>query len=101
VGTVSEEILKSILDLLHNGLKTHVDPVPETYKEFADILHQIQLLDAADIKGKLIAAGIVGHSKGPENRRCIECVYHLVHRKHCELLAIPVKADWNCRLWRT
>jgi len=33
---------------------------------------------------------------GPDQMRCQECMYYLVHRKWCDLpeLAVPVEADW-------
>ena len=38
-------VLKTIADMLGNGLETQVEPFPETDKEFSDILVQLRQLD--------------------------------------------------------
>ena len=95
-------VLKAIADMLENGLKTEVEPFPETDKEFGDILLQLRRLDPKDLKGKLVVGGFVNHPYGPDNQRCLECMYYLVHRRWCDLpeLAVPVEPEWWCRLWR-
>ncbi len=91
-----------ITDLLAEGLETKVEPFPVTEKEFAEITAELRALDRDDIKGKLIVGGFINHPYGPDNWRCMECIYYLVNRKWCDLpeLAIPVEADWYCKLWR-
>jgi len=37
-------VLKTIADMLENGLETQVEPFPETDKEFSDILVQVRQL---------------------------------------------------------
>jgi hypothetical protein len=93
---------KKITDLLAEGLETKVEPFPVTEKEFAEITAELRALDRDDIKGKLIVGGFINHPYGPDNWRCMECIYYLVNRKWCDLpeLAIPVEADWYCKLWR-
>jgi hypothetical protein len=97
-----EDLLKTIADMLAAGLKTEVEPFPETDKEFADILIKLRQLDPNDLEGKLVIGGFVDHPYGPEQQRCMECMYFLVHRKWCDLpeLAVPVEPEWWCRLWR-
>jgi len=97
-----QDLLKTIADMLAAGLKTEVEPFPETDKEFADILIKLRQLDPNDLKGKLVIGGFVDHPYGPDKQRCMECMYYLVHRKWCDLpeLAVPVEAEWWCRLWR-
>lgn len=91
-----------IANLLEGGLKTQVEPFPETTRAFDDILTQLRHLPPDDLEGRLVIGGFVNHPYGPEQQRCMECMYFLVHRKWCDLpeLAVPVEADWWCRLWR-
>ncbi len=94
--------LKVIAAMLAAGLKTEVEPFPETDKEFGDILIKLRQLDPNDLEGKLVIGGFVDHPYGPDKQRCMECMYYLVHRKWCDLpeLAVPVEPEWWCRLWR-
>ena len=84
------------------GLKTQTEPFPETDKEFGQLLNEVRELAPGDLKGKLILTGFVDQPYGPDQMRCQECMYYLVHRKWCDLpeLAVPVEPDWWCRLWR-
>jgi hypothetical protein len=96
------ELRREITDLLASGLKTQVEPFPETEKEFAAVLAQLRQLDPKDLKGKLVISGFIDHPHGPDKLRCLECIYFLVNRKWCDLpeLAVPAEPDWYCRLWR-
>jgi hypothetical protein len=87
MGSDRGGVLKEIADMMAAGLKTQVEPFPETDKEFADILVKLRQLDPNDL---------------PDKQRCMECMYYLVHRRWCDLpeLAVPVEPDWWCRLWR-
>jgi hypothetical protein len=91
-----------ITELLAAGLETEVEPFPETEKEFAEVVAELRQLDKDDLKGKLVVSGFLDHPYGPENWRCADCIYYLANRKWCDLpeLAVPVEADWYCRLWR-
>ena len=84
------------------GLKTQTEPFPETDKEFGQLLNEVRELAPDDLEGKLVLTGFVDKPYGPDQMRCQECMYYLVHRKWCDLpeLAVPVEADWWCRLWR-
>ena len=84
------------------GLKTLTEPFPETDKEFGRLLAEVRELAPDDLQGKLMLTGFVDKPYGPDQMRCQECMYYLVHRKWCDLpeLAVPVEADWWCRLWR-
>ncbi|HET6337912.1 MAG TPA: hypothetical protein VFG30_32045 [Polyangiales bacterium] len=99
-----EDVLKTIAELLQGGLKTETEPFPETEKEFAEILTRLRQIEpgADNLKRKLVIGGFANHPYGPEQQRCMECMYFLVHRKWCDLpeLSVPVEADWWCRLWR-
>lgn len=97
-----EALLKIIADMMAAGLKTQTEPFPETEKEFGAILTELRQLDPDDLQAKLTIAGFVDHPYGPDQQRCLECMYYLVHRKWCDLpeLSVPVEADWWCRLWR-
>ncbi len=97
-----EKLRETIAALLGSGLVTQVEPFPVTDIEFAEILTELRNLDADDLQGKLVIGGFLDHRYGPEGRRCMECMYYLVHRKWCDLpeLAVPVEPDWYCRLWR-
>jgi hypothetical protein len=102
MGSDRGGVLKEISDMLAAGLKTQVEPFPETDKEFADILVKLRQLDPNDLQGKLVISGFVDRPYGPDKQRCMECMYYLVHRRWCDLpeLAVPVEPDWWCRLWR-
>ncbi len=88
--------------LLAGGLKTRTDPLPETDREFANILMELRDLPPDDLEAKLVVSGFADHPHGPDQMRCQECMYYLVHRKWCDLpeLFVPVEPDWYCRLWR-
>jgi len=96
------ETLLMLAETLDSGIRTQVEPFPESEKEFAGIVNELRTLDPGDIKGKLVIAGFLNHPYGPDKLRCMECINFLVNRKWCDLpeLAVPVQPDWYCRLWR-
>ena len=96
------ELLLQMADLMKSGLETQTEPFPETEREFGAILDELRELDPNDVKAKMVISGFVDRPYGPDKQRCMECMYFLVHREWCDLpeLAVPVKADWWCRLWR-
>jgi hypothetical protein len=96
------ELRARITEMLAAGLATQVEPFPPTEKEFADIAAQLRSLPANDVEQKLVIGGFMNHPYGPDNWRCADCIYYLANRKWCDLpeLAVPVEADWYCRLWR-
>lgn len=98
----SEAVLTAIAELMRDGLETQTEPFPETEKEFAQILNQLRVVPREDLRQKLVIAGFVDKPYGPDQQRCMECMYFLVHRRWCDLpeLAVPVEPDWWCRLWR-
>lgn len=98
----SDALIKEIDELLKSGLKTQTEPFPETEKQFSEILDQLRSLDPDDIEGRLVVAGFVNHPYGPDQQRCQECIYYLVHRKWCDIpeVSLPCEPDWWCRLWR-
>lgn len=91
-----------IAEILGNGLETETEPFPETDREFATLLEQLRDLDPQDLEAKLVVGGFTDKPYGPDQMRCQECMYYLVHRKWCDLpeLAVPVEPNWWCRLWR-
>jgi hypothetical protein len=97
-----DSLLERIAAMLRSGLVTQTEPFPATEREFGDILTQLRHLDPGDLEQKLVIGGFVDHPYGPEQQRCMECMYFLVHRKWCDLpeLSVPVEAEWWCRLWR-
>ena len=103
MSTEKETALRArIGKMLGNGLKTQTEPFPETDREFASLLAGLRELPADDLEAKLVLSGFADHPYGPDQMRCQECMYYLVHRKWCDLpeLAVPVEPDWWCRLWR-
>lgn len=96
------ELRQKIGRLLAEGLRTQTEPFPRTDKEFAQLLAELRDLPPQDLKAKLVLAGFTDKPYGPDQMRCQECMYYLVHRKWCDLpeLSVPVEADWWCRLWR-
>ena len=103
MNEVEEQVLRArIGGMLKGGLKTQVEPFPENDAAFAKILEELKALKPDDLEGKLVISGFTDYPYGPDQMRCQECIYYLVHRKWCDLpeLALPVEADWWCRLWR-
>ena len=96
------ETLRAIGQLMRDGLKTQTEPFPETDKEFAAILDELRHVPRDELTRRLVIAGFVDKPYGPDQQRCMECMYFLVHRRWCDLpeLAVPVEPDWWCRLWR-
>jgi hypothetical protein len=95
-------LLRMIEDLFAAGLKTQVEPFPETDREFAKILEVLRQLGPDQLREKLVISGWKLEPHGPDRMRCQECMYYLVHRRWCDLpeLDLPAKPDWWCRLWR-
>lgn len=95
-------LLKMIEDYLDEGLKTKVEPFPETDREFAVILDELRELEPDELREKLEISGWLLKPYGPDEMRCQECMYYLVHRRWCDLpeLNLPAEPDWWCRLWR-
>jgi hypothetical protein len=98
-----EDILAAIARMLRDGLATQTEPVPVNDKQLAQILTLLRRTPREDLRQKLEIAGFVDRPHGPDQQRCMECMYFLVHRKWCDLpeLAVPVEPEWWCRLWRT
>ncbi len=96
------ELRRKIEQLLAGGLRTQTEPFPETEREFGQLLAELRALPADDLREKLVKSGFTDKPYGPDQMRCQECMYYLVHRKWCDLpeLSVPVEADWWCRLWR-
>jgi len=90
--------------MLEGGLKTTVEPFPETQVEFQRILDELALLDHNDLTTRLQVGGFLREPKEIAGvmQRCQECIYYLPHRKWCDLpeLPVPVEPNWWCRLWK-
>ena len=101
-GKDSDVVLKEIATMLEDGLETQTEPFPETAIEFAKVLDELRALEPDDLKGRLVIGGFTVEPYGPDEMRCQECIYFLVHRKWCDLpeLAVPVEPNWWCRLWK-
>ena len=95
-------LLRMIEDHFQEGLKTLVEPLPETDREFAKILDNLRTMSADDLRNKLVESGWLLEPYGEDEMRCQECMYYLVHRRWCDLpeLNLPAEPDWWCRLWR-
>jgi hypothetical protein len=54
------------------------------------------------LREKLVISGWLLQPYGPDEMRCQECMYYLVHRRWCDLpeLSLPAEPEWWCRLWR-
>lgn len=103
MSTADDDALRDrIARLLKNGLETQTEPFPEDNHQFESVLVELREIDDDNLEEKLVVSGFVDHPYGPDDQRCLECMYYLVHRKWCDLpeLAVPVEADWWCRLWR-
>jgi hypothetical protein len=97
-----DKLRREIGALLAGGLKTKTEPFPASDREFGQLLAETRALAEDDLTGKLVLTGFTDKPYGPDQMRCQECMYYLVHRKWCDLpeLAVPVEPDWWCRLWR-
>jgi hypothetical protein len=95
-------VLREMRRMLEAGLVTEKEPFPKTAQEFAEILTRLRQLDPDDLEGKLVIGGFQITPYGPDQQRCLECIYFLPHRLWCDLpeLAVPVEPYWWCRLWR-
>lgn len=103
MSTQDDDSLRArIAGLLAAGLVTQTEPFPETNREFSSLLDELAALPKDDLEAKLVVSGFTAQPYGPDQMRCQECIYYLVHRKWCDLpeLAVPVEADWWCRMWR-
>lgn len=103
MSTHEDDSLRArIAGMLAAGLVTQTEPFPETNREFSSLLDVLAALPQGDLEAKLVVSGFTDKPFGPDQMRCQECMYYLVHRKWCDLpeLAVPVEADWWCRLWR-
>ncbi|MCB1034954.1 MAG: hypothetical protein KDD47_14095 [Acidobacteria bacterium] len=96
------ETLRRMAKMMEDGLETMTEPFPANAVEFAKILDELRALAPDDLEGRLVIGGFVDHPYGPEQQRCQECIYFLVHRKWCDLpeLSVPVEPHWWCRLWK-
>jgi hypothetical protein len=95
-------LLQMIEDQFANGLKTQVEPFPETDREFGALLDELRPLDADQLREKLDISGWLLEPYGEDQMRCQECMYYLVHKRWCDLpeLDLPAEPQWWCRLWR-
>ena len=103
MSTQDDDSLRArIAGMLAAGLVTQTGPYPETNLEFSRLLDELAALPKDDLEAKLVVSGFTDKPYGTDQMRCQECMYYLVHRKWCDLpeLAVPVEADWCCRLWR-
>ncbi len=89
-------------EMMADGLETQTEPFPEDHVQFELVLRELREVGPHALKQKLIISGFVDKPYGEDEQRCLECMYYLVHRKWCDLpeLAVPVEAEWWCRLWR-
>jgi len=90
--------------LLAGGLKTQIQPFPETQDDFRAIVEQLVELAPDDLVGRLDIGGFADHPVMVDDiqLRCKECIYFLPNRRWCDLpeLPVPVEEDWFCRLWK-
>ena len=95
-------LLRMIDDQLREGLVTTVEPFPETDRDFAALLDELRYLSADQLRAKLVISGWLLQPYGPDQMRCQECMYFLVHKRWCDLpeLSLPAEPEWYCRLWR-
>lgn len=103
VSNLDDDALRDQIGrMMAGGLKTKTEPFPENNFEFEGVLDELRALEPDALEEKLIISGFVDKPYGEDEQRCLECMYYLVHRKWCDLpeLAVPVEAEWWCRLWR-
>lgn len=98
----TEMLLREVGKLLATGLETKTEPFPRDQTEFEEILKELRQLEPSDVYNRLIIGGFVDHPHGPEQQRCMECIYFLPNRTWCDLpeIDLPVESYWWCRLWK-
>lgn len=102
VDKLSEAELRELIRvmLVKQGLKTQMEPFPETRKQFDAIVDQLHDLEGNVLEQKLVISGFA--ARPINEQECSQCMYYLPHRKWCDLpeLSLPVEPEWWCRLWR-
>ncbi len=101
-GSSTERLLAEVGKLLASGLETRTEPFPKNQQEFDGILGELRQLKSNDVYNRLIIAGFLDHPHGPDQNRCMECIYFLPHKTWCDLpeIDLPVESYWWCRLWK-
>ncbi|MEO5764577.1 MAG: hypothetical protein ABIR52_04645 [Casimicrobiaceae bacterium] len=68
------------------------------------MIARLHAVPADDLDARLAVAGFTRQPYDADgiSQSCETCMYYLRHRRFCELpaLALPVEAQWSCRLWR-
>lgn len=98
----SQKLIHEMGKLLASGLQTKTEPFPNNQVEFEEILNELRKLAPFDVFNRMVIGGFLDHPHGPDQQRCMECIYFLPHRSWCDLpeLNLPVEPYWWCRLWK-
>ena len=96
-----------LAELLDSGLQTDWQERAYTSASVNRIVAQLQQVEREDYAAKLKIAGLTVHSYRPPEepeieQACSTCMYYERNRRYCNLpeLALPVKPEWSCVLWR-
>lgn len=106
--TDDEALRDQIGQWLAEGLVTACSERAYTSEEVNAATARLQALAAEDVQDRLVAAGFTDHAYvAPDDadgieQACAICMYFERHREFCNLpeLALPVKPEWSCILWR-
>lgn len=108
VDNLDAEALRTCLaELLDTGLDTEWRQRAYSGEAILERVAKLQALAPTDYVTKFKVAGFTSHSyRPPEDTElehsCATCMYFARHRQYCELpeLALPVRPEWSCVLWR-
>lgn len=93
---------------LADGLVTAWAERAWTSDEVNVVTARLQALPPGEVQDRLVTAGFTDHAYvAPDDadaieQACATCMYFERHREFCDLpeLALPVKPEWSCILWR-
>lgn len=96
-----ETVRARIAELLRQNPAAAAAPHAASEPERAAVIAELRLRRPEDLEGRLAVAGFQDHP-GVDGMRCQECEQFDLDRKVCLVpdIALPVRADWWCRLWR-
>lgn len=108
MGAADDAKLRAQLaELLSGGLQTEWKRRAYTSQEVNQVVARLQQIPREDYASKLKVAGVTTQPyRPPEDTEleqgCSTCMYFERNRQYCDLpeLALPVRPEWSCVLWR-
>jgi len=98
---------RQLAGLVESGLKTEWRQRAYTSEQVNQIVARLRQIPREDYASKLKVAGFTATPYHPPEgveleQSCSTCMYFERHREFCNLpeLALPVRPEWSCVLWR-